>query len=693
MAARTNTTKLTQRGEKSCVNVATIMFRKLQLSFDSISAKITWLIGLILVLSLCLLSAVSYYNMRGIVSSDTDRLMNASLESAQKEINLWLSIRKTEVKTIAQAPLLESGNRQNAVEYLGHAALANKDVYSRLFWTEPSGYTERTDGNRIYKDNVVDRKYFQEPMKTGEMAWDIVVSRADGKMSLAIVSPVKNNGQIVGLVGGTVGIESLIKILSELKVGQTGYVFVIDNTGAFVAHPDAERVLNRTNLLNHPSESLKTIAQKMVNRESGTGHYISSDNIDKYVVYMPVENMPWSVAVCLDADEVEGPLHSLKNLFIITTIVTLALALLLATFYCRKMVKPIPILQNWAKEIAEGNLAKSNYTIDSKDELGKLAQAFKDMTENLNRLITEVAKSSESVTSSSQELATSAGQSAESAKNVAETIDTVTSKTDQQIKLVDDTVQKAKNISDKVLNITKNNDLLDEMSSTARKATVKGSTAVNMAITQMSNIEKTTTQLSTVIGVLGNKSHQISQIVSTISGIASQTNLLALNAAVEAARAGELGKGFAVVAEEVRKLAEQSQAAAKEIAELIGQIDTDMQKTTVAMQQGSAEVTKGTEIVSSASQSFEEISALVNSMTQLVTATSEATKEVAHDSSSIVNTNHSLSEISQQIVIQNQTVSAETQQQLAAVEEITAASQALAQMAEKLCETTSRFRI
>ena len=85
---------------------------------------------------------------------------------------------------------------------------------------------------------------------------------------------------------------------------------------------------------------------------------------------------------------------------------------------------------------------------------------------------------------------------------------------------------------------------------------MRGSTVVRQVVATMNEIQE--------------RSSKISDIISTIDGIAFQTNILALNAAVEAARAGEQGRGFAVVASEVRALAQRSAGAAREIKALIG---------------------------------------------------------------------------------------------------------------------------
>jgi methyl-accepting chemotaxis protein len=132
---------------------------------------------------------------------------------------------------------------------------------------------------------------------------------------------------------------------------------------------------------------------------------------------------------------------------------------------------------------------------------------------------------------------------------------------------------------------------------------------------------KLMTQAMQGMGPLQATSGRMTDIISTIDGIAFQTNLLALNAAVEAARAGEQGRGFAVVAAEVRSLAKRSQTASTEVRTLIAESAARV-STTVS------EIRQVNEMMESLVSGIGEIAMNVNVMAEGSAAQSAALDEV-----------------------------------------------------------------
>ena len=237
------------------------------------------------------------------------------------------------------------------------------------------------------------------------------------------------------------------------------------------------------------------------------------------------------------------------------------------------------------------------------------------------------------------------------AKEILSAADDLSKRTEQQAASVEETAAALEQVTTAVKDSSVRAEEAGALVSRTREGAERSGEVVRRAVEAMQAIERSSGEISNIIGV--------------IDDIAFQTNLLALNAGVEAARAGEAGKGFAVVAQEVRELAQRSANAAKEIKALI---------TT-----SGAQVRNGVELVGETGKALEKIVAEVQEINRNVGAIVTSSREQStglHEINTAVNT-----------------MDQGTQQNAAMVEEQTAASHSLAQQAAALTALMTQFKV
>jgi methyl-accepting chemotaxis protein len=655
----------------------------------SLQTKLTVVILVIFLVALGALGGLNYWKARDIVVEKINGDLSQIAEATAEDIGDWLVARQGELQMIAAAPAVLGGDKAAMAPFLVNAGKTNP-AYDTIGYIAADGSYINSIGAA---GSLADREYFKLAMKGVSSVSDPLQSKSTGHLVTVVAVPVKTDGKVTGVVYGAVDMAGLAKKVTALKIGKTGYAYMVQGDGLMIMHPSKERAM-KTNVLQSKDagEEVLKASQRMVKGEKGFVRY-QFQGSDKMQAFAPVPGVKWSLVATATVAEMTEAVAALTLISGITILVVMVVAALAVIVLTRRIVGPIRALVAFANEVAAGDVSERQRTIYSQDEIGQLADAMFKMRENLRSLIRQVRGATDQVAASSEELTASSEQTAQAAAQVAQVITEVTNGAERQLKAVDSAASVVTQMSAGIQQVAANANHLADQSAQAAEKAKNGGQAVEKAVGQMTQIESTAQTVAAAVAKLGEQSQEIGQIVGTISGIAGQTNLLALNAAIEAARAGEQGRGFAVVAEEVRKLAEESQDAAKKIAELVEAIQADTGKAVAAMNASTGEVKAGTEIVTGAGVAFREIVELVTTVSTQVREISAAVQQMAAGSQQIVAAVRDIDAISRDTAGQAQTVSAATEEQSATMEEIASSSQALAKMAEELQTAVARFRL
>jgi methyl-accepting chemotaxis protein len=251
--------------------------------------------------------------------------------------------------------------------------------------------------------------------------------------------------------------------------------------------------------------------------------------------------------------------------------------------------------------LAQGDLSQT-LDVRSRDEIGQLADAFRDMVTRLRSVTTDIQSGANGLSVASNEILAAVAQQSSGASEQSAAIAQTTATVAQVKASAEQAVQMAMVVSD--------------TAQEASRVAGDGVEAAQHAADGMADLREKVESIAENILALSEQSQKIGDIITTVSDLADQSNLLALNAAIEASRAGEQGKGFAVVATEIRNLAEQSKAATTQVRTILGDIQRATNATVLSTEQGTRGVDDGIRLVEKTGQTIGQLAHVIDQASQ-----------------------------------------------------------------------------
>jgi signal transduction histidine kinase len=295
--------------------------------------------------------------------------------SAKKEIELFIEKPLTILGTISLSRDILEMERFTQSRVI-NKLLQEYQIFKKIFILDRSGIAVVTTSfGEEFKD------YSQEQYFNITMHADTFFSEIDFTPSrfpvMQIALPIKKYSTVDGILVGEIDLQFIWDLVDKIKIGKTGYAFLISSNGTVIAHPDKQLVLNRESFSHFP------FYQELMTGHENINIY-DYQGIEMLAAYSPISDLRWGIIVQQNEAEAFELARKMRYQVTIFVFIMALLALILAFMTIRRITKPLEVLVQGARKYAESDLTH-RIKVKRHDELAVLANEFNKMAESLDK--------------------------------------------------------------------------------------------------------------------------------------------------------------------------------------------------------------------------------------------------------------------------------------------------------------------
>lgn len=323
---------------------------------------------------------VNYLNSTDSIGRSIEFQFKQGLGHLTHHVNSWVDMNRRMLNQNARLPDILSMNQKRQEPTLKLIA-SEYDWNYLVFTVAPDGQNiARSDGKktRFYGDRV----YVKQVIEGEPLGKQVLIGKTSGKPALVMAVPIRQQEKLKGVLAIAMTIAELSERVTTTRIGETGFAFLVDESGKIIAHPSAEMTGSRQDLSANPA-----VAAGLAGEETGRLVYADQQG-RKIISHMQRTADGWLMVMQQDYKEAYAALEENNRHAVILLAITVLLVIIIALLFSRRISGPILQLTKAAEEVSRGKVDTTIEGTDRGDEIGLLATAINRLR-NSTRLAME----------------------------------------------------------------------------------------------------------------------------------------------------------------------------------------------------------------------------------------------------------------------------------------------------------------
>lgn len=684
------------------------MTKSWTLHFRSVGMKLFVILFSSIVLLSSVLGLTSYFSAKEIITNEVAAASSQSVVQAADKLDFVLAEYESLSRQFALDSALKGDlEKINSSEITTVAKVAAEDRIRRKL-DLVKGSDERMNSVRLVSKSLVEAESYksagssnirsdegiQERLKQiadakGEPVWFPVrekgffdaytePSLTMGRLLRNLLNPEAEYYMLIEVKG-----ESITEMLSNLKIGMTGEISILNTEGNIVYAADQTKLGQASYIKVTEEQAAKQTHSFTAEDEKGSSQLI---------VYQPLTTSNWTL---MGYAPVNDFTKSADKLLYITLSVVLAAALIalcIGYILVRLVGRPLGKLAILMEEGERGNLrVRTNFK--GKDEIGRLGQSFNQMMEQISLLARQSGLSADEVLVTSEQLVQASSTTSLHAREVAAATGEIALGAASLAAEAEKSHRNVEIIGGKMKEVTVLNTVMDHAAERVIEVSDQGTALMSSLVEQSESTVELINRIQEHSDKLRESTHLIRNILSPMIAMNKQTNILALNATIEAVRAGAAGRGFIVIADEIRQLANQSSASIQSVSKITEEIGLHIENTVKDIQEAAPKFHEQISSVRKSSMIFGSVKEEMEHFIKHISESSASILEWIEFQHQLGESMASVSSIVQQTTASTEEVASMSSQQFTVSEELVDLSEKLEGLAAQLKESLVTFQV